>query len=67
MSARPAAVLFDMDGTLTDSEPLWDVAIAEVMARHGGTLSDAQRLSLVGSNVAATVSLIRETTGTRRL
>lgn len=64
MNARPAAVLFDMDGTLTDSEPLWDVVIAEVMAEHGGVLTEDQRLSLVGSNVAATVRLIRETTGT---
>lgn len=64
MTDRPAAVLFDMDGTLTDSEPLWDVAIAEVMAHHGGVLTESQRLSLVGTNVAATVRVIREATGT---
>ena len=48
----PAAVLFDMDGTLVDSEKLWDVALHELAARHGGTLSDAARRAMVGTDMA---------------
>ena len=32
----PAAVLWDMDGTLVDTEPLWVEAEFEVVARYGG-------------------------------
>lgn len=50
----PAAVLWDMDGTLVDSEKLWDVALFEAAEWLGSTLSTAQRGELVGSNMAAT-------------
>ena len=33
----PAAVLFDLDGTLLDSEDLWWDAECRVVARWGGT------------------------------
>ena len=33
---RLAAVLFDMDGTLVDSEKIWDVALHELAAHYGG-------------------------------
>ena len=36
---QPAAVLFDMDGTLVDSEKVWDIALGELAVRAGGTLS----------------------------
>jgi HAD superfamily hydrolase (TIGR01509 family) len=56
MTARlPAAVLFDMDGTLVDSEPLWGIAIAELAVQLGGTLSPGVRASLVGTNVPASL------------
>jgi HAD superfamily hydrolase (TIGR01509 family) len=41
-------VLFDMDGTLVDSEGLWSVALAELAAEYGGRLSAAARLATVG-------------------
>jgi len=35
-------VLFDMDGTLVDSEKVWSIGLAELAAHHGGTLSPRQ-------------------------
>ena len=32
----PAAVLWDMDGTLVDTEPYWIAAEHELVAAHGG-------------------------------
>jgi HAD superfamily hydrolase (TIGR01509 family) len=45
-----AAVLFDMDGTLLDSEWLWDTALRALATHHGGVLSEAARLAMVGRN-----------------
>ncbi|HVV10668.1 HAD family phosphatase [Amycolatopsis sp.] len=59
----PAAVLWDMDGTLVDSEKLWDVALYEAADWLGGTLSEEQRLTLVGSNMDATARYLLEVTG----
>lgn len=55
---RPAAVLWDMDGTLLDSEKLWDIPLYEYAEKLGGTLSLATRQAMVGSNVATTLSLL---------
>ncbi|GAA4534621.1 HAD family hydrolase [Amycolatopsis samaneae] len=59
-----AAVLWDMDGTLVDSEKLWDVALYEAAEWLGGTLSEEQRMTLVGSNMDATSTYLLEVTGT---
>lgn len=58
-----AGVLWDMDGTLVDSEKLWDVALYEAAEWLGGTLSEEQRLTLVGSNMDATAAYLLEVTG----
>ena len=34
-AARPAAVLWDMDGTLVDTEPYWVAAETAVVDAHG--------------------------------
>lgn len=58
-----AAVLWDMDGTLVDSEKLWDVALYAAAEWLGGTLTEEQRLTLVGSNMAATSRYLLTVTG----
>jgi len=57
-SQHPAAVLFDMDGTLVDSEKLWTVALNDLTAHYGGTLSPEARLAMVGSDMAATMEIL---------
>jgi HAD superfamily hydrolase (TIGR01509 family) len=47
-SALPAAVLWDMDGTLVDTEPYWMAAETPLVERFGGTWSHEQALRLVG-------------------
>ncbi|WP_288819143.1 HAD family phosphatase, partial [uncultured Micrococcus sp.] len=44
----PDAVLWDMDGTLVDTEPLWNEAQRELVADHGGTWTQQLAESLVG-------------------
>lgn len=44
----PAAVLWDMDGTLVDTEPYWMRAETPLVESFGGTWSHEQALSLVG-------------------
>lgn len=58
-----AAVLWDMDGTLVDSEKLWDIALYEAAEWLGGTLTEEQRLTLVGSNMTATARYLLVVTG----
>ncbi|MGN6206937.1 HAD family hydrolase [Humibacter sp.] len=50
-SAAPAAVLFDMDGTLVDTEPYWMQAETELVTEHGGTWTHDDALVLVGSGL----------------
>ncbi len=47
----PAAVLWDMDGTLVDTEPYWLAAEAELVASYGGTWTHDDGLQLVGSGL----------------
>jgi HAD superfamily hydrolase (TIGR01509 family) len=56
-------VLFDMDGTLVDSEKVWDVALHELAAHAGGKLSEPARLAMIGSSMAASMRILREDLG----
>lgn len=53
-----AAVLFDMDGTLVDSEKVWDVSLLRLADHLGGDLTAGLRASLVGSNLPATIAAL---------
>lgn len=46
-----AAALWDFDGTLADTEPLWVQAEYELITSLGGTWSQAQAKELVGSSL----------------
>lgn len=60
----PAAVLFDMDGTLVDTEVLWWETAREVAAGLGHRLTDADAPEVVGRAVADTAAhLIGVTSG----
>ena len=52
-----------MDGTLVDSEKVWDIALYELAERAGGTLSLAARQAMVGSTMSRTMRLLRDDLG----
>lgn len=54
----PAAVLWDMDGTLINSEPYWMAAEGELVARHGGTWSHEDGLSVVGTPLETAAQIL---------
>ncbi|MEV6067115.1 HAD family phosphatase [Nocardia sp. NPDC052001] len=47
---RLDAVLWDMDGTLLDSEKLWDIAVRELAGELGHEMNDAMRHALIGAS-----------------
>jgi HAD superfamily hydrolase (TIGR01509 family) len=55
VSGRPAAVLWDMDGLLVDSEPLWTVAETELAERLGGSFTPALKAAIVGTRLEVAV------------
>jgi HAD superfamily hydrolase (TIGR01509 family) len=59
----PAAVLWDMDGTLVETEPYWIESEYELVAEHGGTWSDEHALNLVGNDLLVSGRYIREHSG----
>lgn len=60
------AVLFDMDGTLTDSEKLWTIALDRTSADLGGRLSTATRHAMVGHDLVSSISMLLADLGVRR-
>ncbi|MFL6105356.1 MAG: HAD family hydrolase [Marmoricola sp.] len=56
----PAAVLFDMDGTLVDTEPYWIETEFNLVAEFGGTWSMEHALNLVGNDLLVSGAYIRE-------
>ncbi len=56
----PEAVLWDMDGTLVDTEPYWIDAEYALVAEHGGTWSQEHALNLVGNDLLVSGAYIRE-------
>jgi HAD superfamily hydrolase (TIGR01509 family) len=50
------ALLFDMDGLLVDTEPLWLETETEVMARLGASWTPADQHALLGGSMARSVA-----------
>ncbi|MET7671634.1 HAD family hydrolase [Micromonospora luteifusca] len=53
-------MLFDMDGTLVDSEKLWDVALQELAQEYGGELSADARQSIIGTAMAESMRILHD-------
>jgi HAD superfamily hydrolase (TIGR01509 family) len=60
---RLGAVLFDMDGTLVDSEKVWQRALEELAVTLGGDLPSAVRESMVGTTTPQAIRLLYEAIG----
>lgn len=59
-SALPAAVLWDMDGTLVDTEPYWMEAETALVKSFGGTWTHEQALTLVGQGLETSGAILQE-------
>lgn len=55
----PAAVFWDMDGTLVDSEPYWLAAETRMVESFGGVWSQADGLQLVGSSLERSAIILQ--------
>jgi HAD superfamily hydrolase (TIGR01509 family) len=56
---EPAAVLWDMDGTLVDTEPYWMAAEIDLVASFGGTWTHDDAIELVGSGLWHSARLLQ--------
>ena len=59
----PSAVLFDMDGLLVDSEPMWFLAECQVVSELGGTWTKQHQEELLGSNLEFAADYMVRLTG----
>jgi HAD superfamily hydrolase (TIGR01509 family) len=57
------AVLWDMDGTLVDSEKLWDVSMHALYERMGGVLTPAVRDSTIGGSGHSVMRIVYDDLG----
>ena len=55
----PAAVLWDMDGTLVDTEPYWIATEYALAEKYGGTWSEEHAMNLVGNALLESGDYIR--------
>ena len=63
---QPAAVLWDMDGTIVDTEPYWFAAEFEIVEMHGGQWSIEHARALVGSDLLDSGAYMRKHGGVDR-
>ena len=61
----PAAVLWDMDGTLVDTEPYWIASEHKLVAEFGGTWTDDDAHSIVGFDLLDGAVELRDRGGVR--
>lgn len=65
MPALPAAVLFDLDGTLVDTEPLWQKAQRRLALDHGTHWDPAVIEQVIGRGLIEGAEILAESTGVR--
>jgi HAD superfamily hydrolase (TIGR01509 family) len=56
----PAAVLWDMDGTLVDTEPYWIECEYALVEKYGGQWSAEHAHAIVGGDLIASATYIRD-------
>jgi HAD superfamily hydrolase (TIGR01509 family) len=66
LSHSVKAVLFDMDGLLVDSEPLWTIGEIELAERLGGTWSDEIKTAIIGTRLDTAIRTVLEWYGAPR-
>ena len=59
----PAAVLWDMDGTLVDTEPYWIAAEHDIVEEHGGEMNFS---SVEGGGTRVSLRFARDPHGMAR-
>ena len=57
LPGRFRAALFDLDGLLIDSEPLWGRAEAAIVEARGGRLTPEDRLATIGRSIDASLAI----------
>jgi HAD superfamily hydrolase (TIGR01509 family) len=60
-----AAVVFDLDGVLIDSEPVWEAVRREFVAAHGGRWRPDTQQRLMGMSTREWASYLRDELGVR--
>ena len=62
-SHAPRAILWDMDGTVIDTEPYWMEAERGLIESYGASWSEEQAFQLVGNALPVTGRMIKDQTG----
>lgn len=60
MNLKPQAVLWDMDGTIVNSDPLWARAVLELLAEFDATMTREDGLQLVGVSLWKAAEILQE-------
>lgn len=61
--ALPDAVLWDMDGTIIDTEPQWLAAEVALADRYGGGWTESMGDALIGMSLPESILIFKEMTG----
>jgi HAD superfamily hydrolase (TIGR01509 family) len=61
----PGAVLWDLDGTLVDTEPYWDECQIQLVVEHGGSWNQTDADALVGTDLLTSARYLRRHGGVR--
>jgi HAD superfamily hydrolase (TIGR01509 family) len=61
--SEPAAVLFDMDGLLVDTEPVWTIAEVELCTSLGVEFTPEMKAAIVGTSMRSAVPTLLRLVG----